>query len=225
MFKILVVDDDKELNESICEYLRENGFEAAGCADAGTAYNAMYDGMFDMVISDTGASDSEGFELAKNIRAQSTELPIILISSKNDLELKRHGYTLGIDDYIAKPIVPEELVLRMNAVFRRAGLSESKRIAMGNLILDADERVASYKGEEIPLTTREFNIIYKMLSNPKRTFSRAQLMNEFWSADSKSGTRTVDVYMTKLRDKFAKCREFEILTVHGVGYKAVIKQS
>lgn len=223
MFKLLVVEDDRNINNTIGDYLEKNGFEVKICGSIAEAYNALYDGIFDLIVCDITAVDNNGFELVKNIRNQSSDIPVIFISDKSDIETKRKAFMSGADDYITKPYIPEELTLRVNALLRRSKIAESKIIRIGDLTLNADERSVLYKDEFITLTTREFNIIYKMLSNPKKTFSRTQLMNEFWSADSKSGTRTVDVYMTKLRDKFARCREFEILTVHGVGYKAVVK--
>lgn len=223
MFSILTVVGNREQSNAICEYLMQNGFDVKRCSSAGAAYNTLYDGMFDLIIVDIENSEADGFELAQNIRSQSSDIPIIFTGKKSDIETKRRAFLSGGDDYLVTPFVFEELLLRVNALLKRAKIEESKVIKIGDLTLSADERSASYRGEAIALTTREFNIIYKMLSNPKKTFSRTQLMNEFWSADSKSGTRTVDVYMTKLRDKFARCREFEILTVHGVGYKAVIR--
>lgn len=223
MYKILIVDNDKEFNNAACDYLTRNGFDVEGCNSTGSAYNALYDGIFDLIVSDISVPESGGFDLAKNIRSQSADIPIIFVSEKDDIKTKRKAFLTGADDFIVKPMVFEELLLRINALLRRAKIAESKEIKIGKLVLNADERSAAYDGDAIALTTREFNIIYKMLSNPKITFSRTQLMNEFWNVDSKSGTRTVDVYMTKLRDKFAKCKEIEIQTVHGVGYKAVIK--
>lgn len=224
MYKILIVDSDMEFNNAACDYLIRNGFDAEGCSSTGSAYNALYDGIFDLIVSDISVPEDGGFDFAKNIRLQNADIPIIFVSEKDDIKTKRKAFLTGADDFIAKPMLLEELLLRINALFRRAKIAESKEIKIGKLVLNADERSAVYGDEAIALTTREVNIIYKMLSNPKITFSRTQLMNEFWNADSKSGTRTVDVYMTKLRDKFAKCKEIEIQTVHGVGYKLVIKQ-
>ena len=124
---------------------------------------------------------------------------------------------------MVKPVDLDELVLRMGALLRRARIAQSRRLEIGSLLLDADERTAYLKGEEIPLTVREFNLLYKLLSYPKKTFTRSQLMDEFWDMDSTSSLRTVDVYMTKLRDKFSGCDDFSIVTVHGLGYKAVLK--
>lgn len=223
MFRILVVEDDKDLNKAVCTYLNQNGFEAQGCYNAVDAYNAMYDNVHDLVISDIMMPGDDGFEFAKNIRAQNTNIPILFMSARDDISAKQKGFNLGVDDYMVKPLDLEELLLRINALLRRAKIAASKKISIGELTLDADERTVTYKGEGVGLTAREFNIIYKMLSYPKKTFSRTQLMDEFWDASTTSGTRTVDVYMTKLRDKFSSCDEFEIVTVHGLGYKVVIK--
>ena len=124
---------------------------------------------------------------------------------------------------MVKPIDLDELLLRMEALLRRAKIAASKKLTAGSLTLDAEEHTAYLKGEEIPLTVREFNLLYKLLSYPKKTFTRSQLMDEFWDSASTSGPRTVDVYITKLRDKFSDCGDFEIVTVHGLGYKAVLK--
>ena len=136
---------------------------------------------------------------------------------------KQKGFKAGIDDYMVKPVDLDELLLRIGALLRRAGIAASKKLNAGELTLDAEEHTAYLRGEEVPLTVREFNLLYKMLSYPKKTFTRSQLMDEFWDSDSSSGPRTVDVYMTKLRDKFADCDDFEIVTVHVLGYKAGLK--
>ena len=124
---------------------------------------------------------------------------------------------------MTKPIDLDELLLRITAVMRRAKINASRALTAGSLVMDMDERTAKINGQEIPLTAREFNILYKLLSYPKKTFTRSQLMEEFWESETSSSPRTVDVYMAKLRDKFSQCEDFEIVTVHGLGYKAVIK--
>lgn len=225
MFRILVVEDDADLNSAVCTYLRKNGFDTEGCYNTTQAYSAMYDNVHDLIISDIMMPGEDGFEFAKNIRKLSTNIPILFMTARDDIASKQLGYNLGIDDYMVKPVNLDELIMRINALLRRAKIAESKRITIGKLSINADERSVLYDGEEINLTSREFNIIYKMLSYPKKTFSRTQLMDEFWGTDTTSGTRTVDVYMTKLRDKFSKCKEFEIVTVHGLGYKVVINEN
>lgn len=147
----------------------------------------------------------------------------LFVSARDDLLAKQKGFPLGIDDYMVKPFELDELVLRVRALLRRANIEMERKITVGNLTLDTDAMAAEVGGEELPITTKEFNILYKLLSYPKKAFSRAQLMDEFWGVDSETSLRSVDVYITKLRDKFSACDGFEIKTVRGVGYKAVLK--
>jgi len=223
MFQILVVEDDFELNRTVCSFLNHSGFEATGCHSANDAYDAMYSKMFDLIISDIMMPEIDGFEFAKTVRSLNQEIPILFMTARDDFAAKQRGFRVGIDDYMVKPIDLDELVLRIGALLRRAKIASSRRLEVGSFVMDADERTACLDGEEISLTTREFNLLYKLLSYPKKTFTRTQLMDEFWDVDTASGPRTVDVYMTKLRGKLADCDAFEIVTVHGLGYKAVIR--
>lgn len=224
MFKLLVVEDDRELNKAVCSYLNQNGYKAEGCLSANEAYDAMYGGtLFDLIISDIMMPEVDGFEFAKTVREIDQEIPILFMTARDDFASKQRGFKAGIDDYMVKPIDLDELLLRIKALLRRAKIATSKKLIVGNLTLDAEEHTAYLNDEEVPLTVREFNLIYKLLSYPKKTFTRSQLMDEFWDRSSSSGPRTVDVYMTKLRDKFSACNDFEIVTVHGLGYKAVLK--
>lgn len=223
MFKILVVEDDRELNKTVCSYLNQNGYHAYGCLSANEAYDAMYGGtLFDLILSDIMMPGIDGFEFAKTIRELNQEIPILFMTARDDFAAKQRGFKVGIDDYMVKPIDLDELLLRMEALLRRAKIATSKKLMVGSLTLDAEEHTAYLNGEEIPLTVREFNLIYKLLSYPKKAFTRSQLMDEFWDSASSSGPRTVDVYITKLRDKFSECTDFKIVTVHGLGYKAVL---
>ena len=188
------------------------------------AYDIMYDNVFDLIISDIMMPGIDGFEFAKNVRSTNEEIPILFITARDDLSAKQRGYRVGIDDYMVKPIDLEELELRIMALLRRAKINLNHKINIGDFTMDADEHTAYLNNEEISLTTREFNILYKLLSYPKKTFTRSQLMNEFWDSDTLSSSRTVDVYMTKLRAKLANCNDFEIVTVHGLGYKAVLNE-
>ncbi|MBQ2369911.1 MAG: response regulator transcription factor, partial [Peptococcaceae bacterium] len=165
--------------------------------------------------------DIDGFEFAETVRRVNKTIPILFMSAKDDLPSKKKGFQIGIDDYMVKPVELDEMLFRVKALLRRANIEMSRKITMGNLTLDADAMSAEIDGEEINLTTREFNIIYKMLSYPKKTFSRAQLMDEFWGMDSDTSLRAVDVYITKLRDKLELCDGFKIATVRGIGYKVV----
>ena len=224
MFKLLVVEDDRELNKTVCSYLNQNGYEAVGCLSATEAYDVMYGGtLVDLIISDIMMPEIDGFEFAGTVRELNTDIPILFLTARDDFASKQRGCRAGVDDYMVKPADLDELLLRVEALLRRAKIAHSRRLEVGSLVLDADERTAYVNGVEVPLTVREFNLIYKLLSYPRKTFTRSQLMDEFWDGDSSSGPRTVDVYMTKLRSKFADCGDFEIVTVHGLGYKAVLK--
>lgn len=223
MFRILVVEDDRELNRSVCAFLEQRGYEALGCLGAEEAYDALYRGVFDLIISDIMMPEIDGFELVKTVRTLNENIPILFMTARDDLAAKQRGFRAGIDDYMVKPIDLDELYLRIGALLRRARIAASRRIELGEFVMDADEHTAYLRGEEIPLTSREFSLLYKLLSYPKKTFTRSQLMDEFWDPDTASSPRTVDVYMTKLRSKLAECKDFEIVTVHGLGYKAVIK--
>lgn len=223
MFKILVVEDDKDLNHAVCAFLNQSGYNATGCYGANDAYNEMYGSTFDLVISDIMMPEIDGFEFAKTVRELNENIPILFMTARDDFASKQRGFRIGIDDYMVKPIDLDELFLRIGALLRRSKIAASHRLEIGKLTLDADERTAIFDGEEISLTAREFNILYKLLSYPKKTFTRTQLMDEFWDAETNTAPRAVDVYITKIRDKFSECDEFEIQTVHGLGYKAVIK--
>lgn len=223
MFKILVVEDDRDMNRSVCAFLNQSGYEAAGCLGAVEAYDAMYGSAFDLIVSDIMMPGIDGFEFAKTVRELDANIPILFVTARDDFASKQRGYRVGIDDYMVKPIDLDELLLRVGALLRRAKIASSHRLAVGRLVLDADERTACLDGTEVPLTHREFNILYKLLSYPKKAFTRTQLMDEFWDVDTSTAPRAVDVYMTKLRDKFSGCDDFEIVTVRGLGYKAVLK--
>ncbi|ADU22414.1 response regulator transcription factor [Ruminococcus albus] len=223
MIHILVVDDDKDLNRLVCSYLNDSGFSAKGCLSVGDAYNEMYANLYDLIISDIMMPKMDGFEFAETIRRLNANIPIIFLSARYDLSAKDKGFRLGIDDYMVKPVELAELDMRVRALLRRANIAEAKKLTVGDLTLDSDAMTGTVNSEEMPLSTREFNILFKLLSYPNKTFSRAQLMDEFWGVDSDASLRSVDVYITRLRDKTAACTGFEIKTIRGIGYKAVLK--
>lgn len=223
MIHILVVEDDLILNKIVCSYLNNNGFISKGCLGAEDAYDEMYNKRFDLIISDIMMKGIDGFEFAKSIREINKTIPILFMSAKDDITSKKIGFQIGIDDYMVKPIELDELLMRVKALLRRANIEMERKLIVGNLILDGDAVSAISDGIEIATTTREFNIIYKLLSYPNKTFTRAQLMDEFWGLETETSLRAVDVYITKLRDKFSFCDGFEIKTVRGLGYKAVLK--
>ena len=223
MFQILVVEDDKDLNRTVCAFLNASGYQATGCLDENDAYDAMYGTMFDLIVSDIMMPGIDGFEFAKTVRSLNENIPILFMTARDDFASKQRGFRIGVDDYMVKPIDLDELFLRIGALLRRAKIASSRKLEVGSFTMDADEHIAMLGDEEINLTNREFNILYKLLSYPKKTFTRQQLMDEFWDADTETAPRAVDVYMTKLRSELSTCEDFEIKTVHGLGYKAVIK--
>ena len=223
MFQILVVEDDRDLNRTVCAFLNNSGYQATGCLSVGEAYDAMYETVFDLIVSDIMMPGIDGFEFAKTVRSLNENIPILFMTARDDFTSKQRGFRIGVDDYMVKPIDLDELLLRIGALLRRARIAASRKIEVGRFSMDMDERMAMLDGEEISLTNREFNILYKLLSYPKKTFTRQQLMDEFWDADTDTAPRAVDVYMTKLRSKLSGCEYFEIKTVHGLGYKAVVK--
>ena len=223
MIKILVAEDDKALNRLVCAYLTDSGYEAIACFDGKEALSALETQTVDMIISDIMMPNIDGYELAKTVRKDNKQIPILFMTALDDKPSKQYGYNIGIDDYVVKPFDAEILMLRVGALLRRANIERSRELVAGNLRMNKDEHTAYVDGEELPLTVREFDLLFKLLSFPKRTFSRSQLMDEFWDYDSSATSRTVDVYMAKLREKTSGCNGFEILTVHGLGYKAVLK--
>jgi len=212
MINILVVEDDVKLNRIVCDYLTNNGYSAKGCFNPNEAYDVMYSNIYDLIISDIMMPEVDGFEFAETVRSLNKTIPILFMTARDDIVSKQKGFRAGIDDYMVKPMDLDELVLRVAALLRRANILDSKNMTIGNLTLDAPP----------PPTLREFNILFKLLSYPKKTFSRAQLMDEFWGMDTDTSLRAVDVYINKLREKFSVCDGFEIVTVRGLGYKAVL---
>lgn len=223
MFKLLVVEDDQDLNRTICSFLNQKGFEASGCLSAMEAYDYLEKQHFDLILSDIMMPQINGFEFVQSIRDTNTDIPILFITAQNDFSFKQTGFQLGVDDYMVKPIDLEELYLRIGALLRRFKIVASKKIELAHFTMDIDEHTVILNQAEINLTAREFSILYKLLSYPKKTFTRMQLLDEFWDADTETSPRAVDVYMTKLRNKLVDCQDFEIKTVHGLGYKAILK--
>jgi len=223
MFKILVVEDDRELNKTVCSFLGNSGYEAIGALSANEAYDVLYENTIDLIVSDIMMPGIDGYEFARTVRELNENIPILFMTARDDIASKQRGFRVGADDYMVKPIDLDELFLRIGALLRRAKIASSRKLEIGAFVMDADEHTAYLDGEEIAMTTREFSILYKLLSYPKKTFTRTQLMDEFWDVDTETAPRAVDVYMTKLRAKLSECHDFEIVTVHGLGYKAVIK--
>lgn len=223
MIKILVVEDDFELNRFVCSYLRNHGFEVLSAKDGAEALLHTETVKFDLILTDIMMPNLDGFGLAKSIRITDKTTPIVFMTAKDDKPSKMLGFSLGIDDYITKPFDVDVLLMKINAILRRARIENEKSLTVGNFTMNSEERTATIDNEEINLTVREFDILFKLLSYPKKTFTRSALMDEFWDYDSSATSRTVDVYMAKIREKTSSCTGFEITTVHGLGYKVILK--
>lgn len=223
MATILIVEDDKDLNSFISSYFADNGFDTKSCVNGLEALTEFENSEIDLILSDIMMPLLDGFSLVEKIRAKNSQVPIIFMTARDDKFSKQLGYKMGIDDYIVKPFDIDELLMKVQAILRRVKIDSSNKITIGNLTLDKIEHMAYLNEEELALTVREFDLLFKLLSYPKKTFTRSALMEEFWDFDSSATSRTVDVYMAKLRDKTSKCDGFEIITVHGLGYKVVLK--
>ncbi len=223
MLKILVVEDDKAINGLVSSYLREKGYEVTSCFDGEAAFFALEKSGYSMIITDIMMPRVDGFALAEGVRATDKQTPILFMTAKDDKPSKLYAYQLGVDDYVVKPFDLDVFILKVGALLRRAGIAKSQSLTVGNLTMNAEEHTAYLAEEELPLTVKEFDLLFKFLSYPKKTFTRSALMSEFWDYDSSATSRTVDVYMAKLREKTKDCDGFEIVTVHGLGYKAVRK--
>ena len=224
METIILVEDDHALNKIVSQHLRTNSFNVISCYEAKDAYDQLTTQKIDLIISDIMMPRIDGFDLAESIRDLDENIPILFVSARDDFLFKKKGFSLGIDDYMVKPIDLDELVWRINALLRRSQAMKKKQIEIGNLILNAAEMNVICDGKEIPVTVREFNILFKLLSYPKQTFSREQLLDEFWGMESDSSLRSVDVYINRLREKFSDCSYFDIKTVYGLGYKVIVHE-
>ena len=221
MFKILIAEDDRELRQLFAHVLTKNGYTVLGVSNGEEALAALEQSYYDLIISDIMMPKMDGYELVRSIRESGSSIPIMMITAKDAFDDMRLGFLSGSDDYMVKPIDVDELLLRIEALLRRARIEAEKRLTVGSTVLDAEERSVYVAGQEIALTVREFDLLYKLLSYPRRTFSRAQLMDEFWDGETSASLRAVDVYITRIRDKMSVSDDFKIMTVHGLGYKAV----
>ncbi len=221
MLRILVVDDDKNTRFFIKEALTLEGYEVF-CAMNGEEALEVYDREYiDLVIVDIMMPKMDGYAFTRALRETNKELLVLMISAKQLPEDRKRGFLAGIDDYMSKPIDPEELVLRVRALFHRAHLNESRRITVGEITVDYDSFTVTGHGETLELPQKEFLLLYKLLSYPDKIFTKIQLMDEIWGMDCETGWETVTVHIARLRKRFEGWEEFRIENVRGLGYKAV----
>ncbi|MFV0556868.1 MAG: response regulator transcription factor [Lactovum sp.] len=219
MFKILIVEDEKNMRQLISAILKTNGFETFTASNGEFALSVMEEQQIDLLILDIMMPEMDGYELTQVLRESKNGIPILMVSARQDVQDRRKGFRIGIDDYMTKPFDEEELVLRIRALLRRAQIAIDKRISIGQTILDYDSLTLSCKGETLMLPQKEFQLLFKLLSYPGVIFTKMQLMDEIWGMDSSTDDHTVNVHINRLRDKIKNNSDFEIITVRNVGYK------
>lgn len=221
MLKILIAEDDRELRQLFIHVLNRNGYTVTGVSNGQEALDAMDTDFYDMIISDIMMPVMDGYELVRQLREVGNTTPVLMITAKDAFDDMRLGFQSGVDDYMVKPINVNEMVLRVQALLRRAQMIHDRRQAIGNTVMECDSLTVTVSGESAILPQKEFMLLYKMAAYPGRIFTRQQLMDEIWGYDSDSDTHTVDVHIGRLRDRFRENRDFKIVTIRGVGYKVV----
>lgn len=220
MFSILVVEDDETLNKMICAKLKQENFKTFSAFDGEDALKVMDKEYIDLIICDIMMPKMDGYELTKTLRSASYQLPILMITAKDQMEDMECGFKAGTDDYLVKPIRMKEMILRVNALLRRAQIANDKKVVVGTAVLDYNALTVRIKDEYFEMPPKEFYLLFKLLSNPNKIFTRLELMDEIWGMDSEADERAVDSHIKKLRRKFEDYPDFEIITVRGLGYKA-----
>lgn len=221
MFRILVVDDDANTRKLRAAVLKQYGYEPILASDGKEALEVLDKYQVDLILIDIVMPNMDGFEFTELIRSSGIKIPIIIISAKIGSEDKKKGFRLGTDDYMTKPVDEEEMILRIKALLRRSGIADEHRLKIGQTVLDYDTLSVRTKEGRVTLPQKEFYLLYKLLLYPNQIFTRRQLMDEIWNMESESDERTVDVHIKRLRERFKTCSDFSILTVRGLGYKAV----
>lgn len=220
MVTVLVVEDDKNLRKLMEVVLRQNGYNVLTATDGLQALEILDKQQVDLLISDIMMPNLDGYSLTEEIRKIKNNLPVLMVTAKETLEDKKKGFLVGTDDYMVKPIDMDEMLLRVAALLRRSRIANERRITIGEVELDYDALTVSRKNRVIQLPKKEFYLLFKLLSYPRQIFTRQQLMDEIWGMDADTDERTVDVHIRRLREKFADYKEFRIVTVRGLGYKA-----
>ncbi|MDY4581295.1 MAG: response regulator transcription factor [Candidatus Faecousia sp.] len=223
MFQILVVDDDKNTRMLLRAVLEAENYSVLTADNGEEALKVLDANHIDLVVLDVMMPKMDGYEFTRTLRQSDNALPILMISAKQLPADKKRGFLVGTDDYMTKPLDEEELLLRIKALLRRARIVSERKIVVGDAVLDYDSLTVSRKGEVQELPQKEFLLLYKLLSYPGKIFTRIQLMDEIWGADSETGWETVTVHIGRLRKRFENWPEFEIVSVRGLGYKAVKK--
>ena len=221
MLKILIAEDDRELRQLFSRVLSRYGYTVVGVSNGQEALDAMDADFYDMIISDIMMPVMDGYELVRQLRDVGNTTPILMITAKDAFDDMRLGFQSGVDDYMVKPINVNEMLLRVQALLRRAQMINDRKQTIGETVMECDSLTVTVAGESMVLPQKEFMLLYKMAAYPGRIFTRQQLMDEIWGYDSESDTHTVDVHIGRLRDRFRDNRDFKIVTIRGIGYKVV----
>ena len=224
MFNILVVEDDKNLRKLITTYLQRNKYNTYEATNGEEALNVLDQSYIDLIVSDIMLPKMDGYELIKSLREAKYDVPILIITAKSEIEDKKEGFLLGADDYMVKPIDIEEMLLRIQVLLRRSKSASEKKIQIGDLLLNYNQLSVIKKDKVYNLAQKEFYLLYKLLSTPNTIFTRQELIEEVWGLESDSDYRTVDVHIKRIREKMKDVDEFEIVTIRGIGYKAIIHE-
>ena len=221
MLKILIAEDDRELRQLFSHVLNRHGYTVTDVSNGQEALDAMDTDYYDTIISDIMMPVMDGYELVRQLRDVGNTTPVLMITAKDAFDDMRLGFQSGVDDYMVKPINVNEMVLRVQALLRRAQMINDRRQTIGDTVMECDSLTVSAAGENLVLPQKEFMLLYKMAAYPGKIFTRQQLMDEIWGYDSESDTHTVDVHIGRLRDRFRDSKDFKIVTIRGVGYKVV----
>ena len=220
MFHILIAEDDHSLRTLMRAYLEQEGYKVYLAADGREALTILENTHIDLAICDLMMPFLDGFQLTEQLRQANFTLPILVVTAREGLEDKKQAFALGTDDYMVKPVDMNEMIWRVGALLRRAQIVNEHKLTIGNVVLDYDALTVTSEKETLELPRKEFYLLYKLLSYPKKIFTRQQLMDEIWGMDAKTDERTVDVHIKRLREKLGDLEEFKIITVRGLGYKA-----
>ena len=221
MLKILIAEDDRELCQLFSHVLMKHGYAVTEVADGQEALHALEKDYYDLIISDIMMPNVDGYSLVRKLRDGGNVTPVMMITARDAFDDMRQGFLSGTDDYMVKPINVNEMVLRVGALLRRSQMIHDRRQTIGGTVMELDSLTVTWKGESQTLPQKEFMLLYKMISYPGKIFTRHQLMDEIWGYDNESDTHTVDVHIGRLRDRFRDNPDFKIVTIRGVGYKAV----
>lgn len=221
MINILLVEDDQKLNKLFYTVLSKQGFNVHIANNGIEAFNILENNHIDLIISDIMMPKMDGYEFTENVRKINEDIPILMITAKDDFNSKQKSFLIGIDDYMVKPIDVNEMILRVNALLRRSKIVHDKKQVVGSTVLEYDSLTITRNDESIVLAQKEFYLLYKLLSYPNKVFTRNQLMDEICGVDSPSDLQTIDVHINRLRRRFENNPDFKIITVRGLGYKVV----